>query len=56
MDTWKFKSLGQAPRILDFDGLKGVREANSDGVEYRWGYYGNMLCTAPAFNCRIALA
>ena len=56
MDTWKFKSLGPAPRILDFDGLKGVREANSDGVEYRWGYYGNMLCTAPAFNCRIALA
>jgi len=56
MDTWKFKSLGAAPRILDFDGLKGIREANSDGVEYRWGYYGNMLCTAPAFNCRVALA
>ena len=55
MDTWKFKSLGAAPRILDFDGLKGVREANSDGVEYRWGYYGNMLCTAPGFNCRVAL-
>ena len=56
LDTWALKSLGQAPRILDFDGLKGIRESNSDGVEYRWGYYGNLLCKAPGFNCRIALA
>tara|TARA_R110002167_G_scaffold156380_4_gene351094 strand:- start:10174 stop:11451 length:1278 start_codon:yes stop_codon:yes gene_type:complete len=56
MDTWKLKSLGPAPRLLDFDGLKGVRQANEDGVEYRWGYYGNLLCTAPGFNATIALA
>ena len=56
MDTWKLKSLGPAPRLLDFDGLKGVRQANEDGVEYRWGYYGNLLCTAPCFNCRLPLA
>jgi len=56
MDTWALKSLGAAPRILDFDGLKGVREANNDGVEYRWGYYGNLICKAPGFNCRVALA
>ena len=56
MDTWKFKSLGAAPRLLDFDGLKGIRQANEDGVEYRWGYYGNLICTAPGYNCRITLA
>jgi hypothetical protein len=56
LNTWKFKSLGQAPRLLDFDGLKGIRQSNEDGVEYRWGYYGNLLCTAPGFNCRIALS
>ena len=56
MDTWQFKSLGSAPRLLDFDGLKGLRQSNEDGVEYRWGYYGNLLCTAPGFNARIALA
>jgi hypothetical protein len=56
MNTWALKSLGAAPRMLDFDGIKGLREANSDGVEYRWGYYGNLLCKAPAYNCRIALA
>ena len=55
LDTWEFKSLGPAPRMLDFDGLKGLRQANEDGVEYRWGYYGNLLCTAPGFNARIAL-
>ena len=56
MNTWALKSLGAAPRMLDFDGIKGLREANSDGVEYRWGYYGNLLCKAPAYNCRIAFA
>ena len=56
LDTWKFKTIGSAPRLLDFDGLKGIRQANEDGVEYRWGYYGNLLCTAPGFNATIALA
>jgi len=56
LDTWKLKTLGPAPRLLDFDGLKGIRQANEDGVEYRWGYYGNLLCTAPGFNATIALA
>ena len=56
MDTWKLKSLGPAPRLLDFDGLKGIRQSNEDGVEYRWGYYGNLLCTAPGFNATIALS
>ncbi len=56
MDTWSLKSLGAAPRLLDFDGLKGVRQSNEDGVEYRWGYYGNLICKAPGFNCRVALA
>jgi len=54
LDTWALKSLGAAPRLLDFDGLKGLRQANEDGVEYRWGYYGNLLCKAPGYNCRLA--
>jgi len=56
LDTWELKSLGPAPRLLDFDGLKGIRQSNEDGVEYRWGYYGNLICKAPGFNCRVALA
>ena len=56
LDSWKFKSLGSAPRLLDMDGLQGIRQATEDGVEYRWGYYGNVICTAPGYNCRIALA
>ena len=55
LDTWELKSLGAAPRLLDFDGLKGIRQANEDGVEYRWGYYGNLICKAPGYNCRVAV-
>tara|TARA_R100000951_G_scaffold76179_2_gene64255 strand:- start:14242 stop:15501 length:1260 start_codon:yes stop_codon:yes gene_type:complete len=54
-DTWQMRTIGSAPRVLDFDGLKGLRQAESDGVEYRWGYYGNVICTAPGWNCRITL-
>lgn len=50
MNTWEFRTLGSAPRILDFDGLSGLREQNADGVEYRWGWYGNVLCKAPGYN------
>ena len=56
LDTWKFKSLGSAPQLLNMDGNSGIRQVNEDGVEYRWGYYGNLLCTAPGFNCRVKLA
>jgi hypothetical protein len=55
-DTWELRTIGSAPRILDFDGLNGLRQATDDGVEYRWGYYGNVICTAPGWNCRITLS
>ena len=44
MDTWEFRSIGAAPRQLGFDGVgSGLRQTDHDGVEYRWGYYGNIL-------------
>lgn len=52
-DTWELRTIGSAPRILDFDGLKGIREQSADGVEYRWGFYGNMICHAPGWNGRL---
>jgi len=56
MDTWEFRSIGAAPRQLGFDGVgSGLRQTDHDGVEYRWGYYGNILCKAPGFNARVAL-
>lgn len=56
MDTWKLYSLGNAPRILDTDGMKFLREASADAVEVRVGYYAQLGCSAPGWNARIKFA
>jgi hypothetical protein len=55
MDTWKLYSLGKAPRILDTDGLKMLRESSADAVEIRVGYYAQLGCRAPGYNANIKL-
>ena len=55
MDVWKLYSLGKAPKILDSDGLKFLRESTADAVEARIGYYAQVGCRAPGFNVRIGL-
>jgi hypothetical protein len=53
MDTWTFHSLGQAPGIIDEDGLTFVRNPTSDDYKGRVGYYGNLGCNAPGWNAVI---
>ncbi len=55
LDVWKLYSLGKAPKILDSDGLKMLRESSADAVEVRVGYYAQLGCRAPGFNARVAL-
>ncbi len=57
MDTWKLRSLGKAPHILTYglEGLEGLRVGNADALEIRIGYYGNLICNAPGWNCVVAL-
>lgn len=57
MDTWKLRSLGKAPHILTYglEGLEGLRVGTADALEVRIGYYANMTCNAPGWNCRVAL-
>ena len=55
LNTWKCYSLGKAVRVIDTDGLQMLRQASSDGVEVRYGFYGNLGCKAPGWNCRITL-
>jgi len=55
MDVWKLYSLGKAPKILDSDGLKFLRESTADAVEARIGYYAQVGCRAPGFNVRVGL-
>lgn len=56
MDVWKVYSLGKAPKILDTDGLKMLRDSGSDSVEVRVGYYAQMGCRAPGYNCNLKLS
>lgn len=56
MDVWKLYSLGKAPKILDTDGLKMLRDSNADSVEIRVGYYAQMGCRGPGFNANVKLS
>ncbi len=55
MSVWKLYSLGKAPKILDSDGLRFLRESNADAVEVRVGYYAQMGCRAPGYNVNLKL-
>ena len=55
LDTWSLNTLGAAPQILDLDGNNMLRETGADAYEVRCGFYGNVACSAPGWNVRIAL-
>lgn len=58
MNTWKFRSLGKAPHVLTYglEGLEGIRVGNADALEIRIGFYGNLICNAPGWNCVVSLS
>jgi hypothetical protein len=58
MDVWKLRSLGKSPHILTYglEGLEGLRVSNSDNLEVRIGYYANLICSAPGWNCTVQLS
>lgn len=58
MDVWKLRSLGKAPHVLTYglEGLEGIRVGNADALEIRIGLYGNLICSAPGWNCTILLS
>lgn len=57
MNTWKLRSIGKAPKILQYgDGLDGLRVGNADAYEIRLGYYANLICNAPGWNCVVQLS
>lgn len=55
LKDWGFYSLGKLPRVLDTDGLSMLRQASADGVEVRYGYYGQVGCKIPGHSAVIAL-
>jgi len=55
LNTWKLYSLGKAVRVIDSDGLQMLRQSSADGVEVRYGFYGNLGCNAPGYNINISV-
>lgn len=55
MNVWKLYSLGKAVDVIDTDGLSMLRQNSSDGVEVRYGFYGQVGCRAPGWNISIAV-
>ncbi len=58
MSTWKLRSLGKVPHVLTYgmEGLEGMRVGTADALEIRIGYYGNLICSAPGWNCVVSLS
>lgn len=56
--TFKLRSLGKMPHVLTYglEGLQGIRVGTADALEIRIGYYGNLVCSAPGWNCVIQLS
>jgi hypothetical protein len=44
---WMLASLGRAPKLLDLDGNRVLRDNDADSVEARAGYYAQLGCKAP---------
>lgn len=56
LETWKFVSRGSAPRVLNPDNQGDwMRQGSSDGIEGRFGWFGQLGCSAPGSNARVAL-
>jgi len=55
MDTWKLKSLGEAVRLFDGDGLTMIRDPNGDNLLIRCFSYAQLSCRAPGWNGVVTL-
>jgi hypothetical protein len=55
IDTWKLKSLGEAVRLFDGDGLTMIRDPNGDNLLIRCFSYAQLSCRAPGWNGVITL-
>ncbi len=49
LDTWTLWTRGEIGFLMD-DDQRILRNTASDSYELRMGYYGNLVCDAPAYN------
>jgi hypothetical protein len=61
MDTWKLCTLGAAPHLVEDDGNSALRLPvgtgnDGDGIEIRWRYFAQLVCTNPYTNGRFTIS
>jgi len=54
MDTWTLWTREEIGFLMD-DDQRILREATADSYELRMGYYGQLACVAPGYNCAVTL-
>ena len=55
MDSWELMSLKKLVRVIDTDGMQMLRQGTADGVESRFGSYGQLACGGPGLNTVVKL-
>lgn len=55
LGMWKLYSLGKAVRVIEADGLQYLRQTSADGIEVRYGFYGQMGCRDTRSNINIQI-
>jgi hypothetical protein len=55
IDTFEYIHLADPIQLWDFDGMEGLRQAQAEGVEYRFITMGNLVCHEPLANITIAV-
>lgn len=55
LSFWKLYTLGKSVRVIEADGLQMLRLAAADGVEVRYGFYGQLGCRGPGANINIQI-
>ena len=56
MSTWKMRSMGKTPSIIDYPGGEQYNiPYNEDAIQLRIGGYWNLTCSAPPRNAMVAL-
>ncbi len=56
MRSWELHHLEGLPHIVKDDGIRALRNSGADSIQIRGRYFAALVCYAPAWNGRFAIA
>jgi hypothetical protein len=54
MDSWKLRSLKEAPHLVADDGISALRLVDGDAAQVRVAWYAGLSCNAPGHNAIVS--